>query len=73
MGSLIDVFLLGPHGEPAVGPGVLDHAADLVGEGHVPTKAVVARVDDRDVSFADLDALLDHPGAVDLVVARRVG
>ena len=69
----LDFLGLGPLGELAVGAGMLDHVADLVGVGLIPAKVMVTCVDDEDVALADVNPLLDHRRGVDLVVAGRVG
>ena len=68
-----DFLPLRPFRKLAVGPGVLDHVPDFIGERLVPAVAMIAGVDDENVAFAHLDAVLDHLGRVDVVIARGVG
>jgi len=69
----LDLFALRPFGELAVGPGMLDHVPNFVGKRLIPAVAMIAGVDDENVPFAHLDALFDHLGRVDVVIARDVG
>ena len=66
------LFALRPFRELAIGSGMLDHVTNFVGERLVPAVAMIAGVDDEDVAFAHLDAVFDHLGCVDVVIACDV-
>ena len=52
---------------------MLDHVAHFIGERLIPAVTMIAGVDDENVALAHLDALFDHLGCVDVVIARDIG
>ena len=52
---------------------MLDHVADFVRGGLIKSVMVIASVNDEDVAFLNLDALLDHVRGVDVVIADDIG
>ncbi len=52
---------------------MFDHIADLIRGGHIPTKVMVAGVDDEDIALLHFHTLFDHLGCVDIVITAAIG
>lgn len=65
-------FIFAPLCELAVRARMLHHIPDFIGDRLVPTIAVIAGVDEQDVTFSDLDTFLYHFGSVDVVIAGGI-
>jgi hypothetical protein len=64
----LDLPLLAPLGKLVGGAGVLDHVADLICLGLIPSVAVIAGVDDEDIPVVYLRPFFDILAGVDAVV-----
>ena len=49
-----------------------DHIANFIGIGHVPTKVVVAGVDDEDITLMNGYPVLNHLACVDIVIPADI-
>ncbi len=65
-------FIFAPLCELAVRARMLHHIPDFISDRLVPAIAVIAGVDEQDVTFSDLDTFLDHLGSVDVVIAGGI-